>query len=140
MRQKRFRLSMKMTTKEVLTISKTNDLRKLIQELLEKTTAQVYYKKADRDAIYPHIVHVIDRTSRVAEHRDDVSVTVDVWAKSEGRAIELADLVEEEFDRKNLPQETILPTFFFETRNNVKDEDDSISHIQLVFNVQNYER
>lgn len=131
---------MKMTIKEVLTISKTNDLRKLVQAQLKTITANVYHKNAADDALYPHIVHAIEGTNKIAEHRDDVSVVVDVWTKSASEAIEMADAVERILDRENLPQGTILPTFFLESKNDVKDEDKSISHIQLAFNVQNYER
>lgn len=131
---------MKMITREVLTISKTNELRKLIHTQLKTITADVYYKKADDDAIYPHIVHALERTNLIAEHRDDVTLVVDVWTKSVSKALEMADSVERVLDRENLPQDTILPTFFLETKIDVKDEDKSISHIQLTFNVQNYER
>lgn len=131
---------MKMTIKEVLTISKTNDLKKLVQTRLKDITPLVYYRKADEDALYPHIVHLIDRVNLIAEHRDDVSLVVDIWTKSDSVANELADAVEKSFDRENLPQETILPTFFLETRITVEDEDKSISHIQMTFTVQNYER
>lgn len=131
---------MKMTMREVLTISKTNDLRRLVQEQLKTITENVYHKIADEDAVYPHIVHVIDRTNVIAEHRDDVTLIVDVWTKSAPEALELADAVESVLNRKNLPQETILPTFFLETKIDVKDDDKSICHIQLSFNVQNYER
>ena len=131
---------MKMNIKEVLTISKTNDLRRLVQEKLKEINSLVYYKKADKDAMYPHIVHMIDRVNLIAEHRDDVSLIVDVWAKSELDANELADTVENVFNRENLPQDTILPTFFLENRFDIDDDDNSISHIQIIFNVQNYER
>ena len=131
---------MKMTIREVLTISKTNDLRRLVQARLKDITPLVYYRKADEDALYPHIVHLIDRVNILAEHRDDVSLVVDIWTKSDSVANELADAVEKSFDRENLPQETILPTFFLETRITVEDEDKSISHIQMTFTVQNYER
>lgn len=137
---------MKMTIKEVLTISKTNDLRKLVQTRLKDITPLVYYRIADEDALYPHIVHLIDRVNILAEHRDDVSLTVDIWTKSDtwtksdSVANELADAVEKSFDRENLPQETILPTFFLETRITVEDDDKSICHIQMTFTVQNYER
>lgn len=131
---------MKMTIKEVLTISKTNDLRKLVQTRLKDITPLVYYRRADEDALYPHIVHLIDRVNILAEHRDDVSLVVDIWTKSDSVANELADAVEKSFDRENLPQETILPTFFLETRITVEDDDKSISHIQMTFTVQNYER
>lgn len=121
-------------------MSKTNDLRKLVQEKLIHITDRVYYKIADDKAIYPHIVHEIERVNFTAEHRDDVSVVVDVWAKSVSEANELADSVENVFNRENLPQDTILPTFFLESRVDVGDEDKSISHIQIAFTVQNYER
>jgi hypothetical protein len=129
-----------MTIREVLTISKTNDLRKLVQTRLKDITPLVYYRKADEDALYPHIVHLIDRVNILAEHRDDVSLVVDIWTKSDSVANELADAVEKSFDRENLPQETILPTFFLETRIYVEDDDKNISHIQMTFTVQNYER
>lgn len=131
---------MKMITGEVLTISKTNDLRKLVQTQLKSITANVHYKNADEGTLYPHIVHVVERTNKIVEHRDDVSVVIDVWTKSATEAVELADSVERILDRENLPQDTILPTFFLESKIDVKDEDKSISHIQLTFNVQNYER
>ena len=121
-------------------MSKTNDLRKLVQEKLKSVADRVYYKNADDEAIYPHIVHVIERVNFTAEHRDDVSLVVDVWTKSVPEANELADFVEKSLNRENLPQDTILPTFFLENRVDIEDEDKSISHIQMTFTVQNYER
>ena len=126
--------------REVLTISKTNDLRKLIQTKLCSITPLVYYKVADEDALYPHIVHNINRVNQIVEHRDDVSVEIDIWTKSEYEAIELADAVEAALKNENLPQDTILPTFYMESRLDVADEDKTISHIRIIFNVQNYER
>ena len=140
MKQRPYHLLMKVITREVLTISKTNDLRKLVQELLKEITPLVYYRKADKDALYPHIVHLIDRVNLIAEHRDDVSLLVDIWTKSESSANEFADMVEKKFNRENLPQGSILPTFFLETRITVEDDDKDISHIQMTFTVQNYER
>ena len=89
MKQRPYHLLMKVITREVLTISKTNDLRKLVQELLKEITPLVYYRKADKDALYPHIVHLIDRVNLIAEHRDDVSLLVDIWTKSESSANDL---------------------------------------------------
>lgn len=133
-------LLMKMITREVPTISKTNTLRKLIQENLKEITTFVYYRKANEDKMYPHIVHQMDKVNKLAEHRDDVSLVIDIWSKSDKEANEMADKVEKKLDRENLPQESILPTFFLETRITVEDEDKSISHIQMTFTVQNYER
>ena len=121
-------------------MSKTNDLRKLVQERLKEITPYVYYRKSDEDALYPHIVHLIDRVNLIAEHRDDVSLTVDIWTQSESIANDMADMVEKKFNSENLPQDNILPTFFLETRITVEDEDKNISHIQMTFTVQNYER
>ena len=140
MRRRLYHLLMKMTIREVLTISTTNELRKLVQELLKEITPLVYYKIADEDALFPHIVHLIDRVNLIAEHRDDVSLTVDIWTKSESNAIDMADEVEKKLNRENLPQDGILPTFFLETRITVSDDDKDISHIQMTFTVQNYER
>lgn len=119
---------------------KSNEIRGLTQSLLEQVNGRVYYGKADEDVLYPHIVHRIERVDMIAEHRDDISVEVNVWSKSEREVNDLADSVEAALKGQNLPQENILPTYYLESRVNVEDEDKDLHHILLNFNVQNYER
>ena len=74
--------------------------------------------------------------------RDDIDLCVDVWDRhpDSKRADEIADAIEALFNAENLPQETILPTFFRDTRYPVDDEDKTIQHVQLHFIIQNYTR
>lgn len=126
-------------------MSKTNSLRKLIASRLRTVCSNVYYRNADKDAMYPHIVYSLKNINLGDLHRDDYSVEIDIWHKikdgSELTEIEdIADAVEALFDNKNLPQGDILPTFFRDMRITVDDSDKSIEHRLVRILIQNYER
>lgn len=121
-------------------MSKTADLRKLIRTQLQTTSGMTYHKKAPPDAVYPYKAYTLKSVSFL-EDRDDFSLEVDIWDRSpdQKRIEELADDVEKLFTNANLPQDTILPTFFRENRHNLDDPDKTLQHIQLLFSVQLYE-
>lgn len=126
-------------------MSKSNDLRKLIQSrLLTLKSAYplkgVFYRVADEKTMYPHIVTNFNHVLYTGMDRDDVWLDVDIYDTDQKRIEDIADDVQDLFSFQNLPQATILPTLFIEQRNNVPDEDESIKHILLRFTVQNYER
>ena len=121
-------------------MSKTADLRKLIREQLQTVQGITYHKKAPPDAAYPYKTYVLKNVS-FQDERDDFDLDVDIWDRSpEQKTLEeMADQIEKLFKNANLPQETILPTFFRENRYNLDDPDKSLQHIQLRFSVQLYE-
>ena len=123
-------------------MSKTNDLRLLIQSKLKSACKDVYYENAKDDAMYPHCVFSFGNILNDDLHRSDLTVEIDIWDKSmSASAIEdLCDDIEAMFNASNLPQETILPTFFLVNRVAVPDEDKEIRHRLIKVLVQNYER
>lgn len=122
-------------------MSKTADLRKLITAQLNTTAGATYYLTAPDDADYPYKTFELSRIALGDLARDDVDLCIDLWDKHTDtkRIDEIADRLEDLFNAANLPQETILPTFFRESRYPVIDEDKAIKHIQMHFTVQNYE-
>ena len=122
--------------------TKTTALRNTITAQLRTVQGAVYYQNAADDAIWPYKVFDLRTVNLGDSTRDDLTLTVDVWdfAKDPKRAEAIADNIEALFNVANLPQETILPTFFRESRNTIDDPEKQIKHIQLTFLIQNYER
>lgn len=121
-------------------MSKTADLRKLIKTQLNTTDGKTYYLTAPDDAGYPYKTFELSRFDLGDLVRDDIDLCVDVWDKhTDTKHIDaIADQIEELFNAVNLPQETILPTIFRESRYPIADDDKNIKHIQMHFTVQNY--
>lgn len=121
---------------------RTNDLKKLVQTKLKTLTTNVYHEIANEDAVYPHIVFNFRRIDLQDLSRQDYILEVDVWDKGTSTTAvdNLADSVENLLQGKNLPQKTVLPTFYLIDRRNIIDEDKSIRHRQIQFQIQNYER
>lgn len=121
---------------------RTNDLKKLVQTKLKTLTTNVYHEIADKDAVYPHIVFNFRRIDLQDLSRQDYILEVDVWDKGTSTTTvdDLADSVENLLQGKNLPQTNVLPTFYLIDRRNILDEDKSIRHRQIQFQIQNYER
>lgn len=123
-------------------MSKTNELRKLIVESLKPICDKVFYENADDENMYPHVVYSFNPVDLGDLFRDDLILNIDVWDKAESasRVEDICDSIESIFNAENLPQEKILPTFFRISRTPVKDEDKTIRHRLLRFQIQNYER
>ena len=120
-------------------MSKTADLRKLVRETMESVQGETYHKKASERAAYPYKTFTLDSVS-FTEARDDFDLCVDIWHRGDWKVVEeIADQIEKLFQNANLPQSTILPTFFRESRRNLDDPDKTLQHIQLRFLVQLYE-
>lgn len=121
---------------------KTNELRQLIQTKLKTCCENVFCEQATSDALYPHCVFEFTSIDLGDLSRDDLILTVDVWDKNKSLVgIEnLCDAIESMFNNANLPQANILPTFFRISRTIVRDDDKSIKHRVLKFQIQNYER
>lgn len=129
-------------------MSRTNELKKLIKEQLSGLCIQygikeVYFKLADSDKLYPHIVFDYETIMPYdGFDRHDYVICIDIFDKNNGYVFidQIADSIEDLFNNKNLPQDSILPTFFIEDRRIVTDEDKNIKHILVKIVAQNYER
>jgi len=121
---------------------RTNDLKELIQAQLKTVTPNVFYEVGQTKKMYPHIIFEFSSIDLGDFNRQDYILDVDVWDKSEDTtAVEdLCDSIEELFNNANLPQETILPTFFRIDRKRIPDEDIQIRHRLIRFQIQNYNR
>lgn len=123
-------------------MSRTNDLKKLIQTKLKTLTTNVFFEQATDNAIYPHIVFSFREISLNDLSRQDYTLDIDVWDKGTSTTTidNLADSVEDLFHTENLPQENVLPTFYKIDRKSVDDPDKSIKHRLVRFQIQNYVR
>lgn len=120
-------------------MSKTADLRKLVNEQLQTIQGGTYHREAPNDAAFPYKTFTIQSVT-FTDARDDFDLCVDIWHRGDWKVVEeIADQIEELFQNTNLPQTTILPTFFRENRYNLEDPDKTLQHIQLRFIVQLYE-
>lgn len=123
-------------------MSRTNNLRKIVQKKLKSICENTYYEEASDENMYPHIVFTISTINTGDITRADYNIDIDVWDKTEdAKAIEeIADEIENAFNNKNEPQESILPTFYLIDRKSIKDEDKKIRHRLIRVLAENYER
>lgn len=127
---------------------KINDLRQLVRTrllpLMDEGVNEIYYRIADEGAFYPHIVFSFDKITAQSDDiaRRNIDLRIDLWNKGTSAVLinDIADGVENLLDCQNLPQTNILPTIYFSDRRDLEDEDKSIQHIQIDFQIQNYER
>lgn len=122
-------------------MSKTNTLRELIQSKLSEVVSNCWFETADDENMYPHIVWNLKRVNTGDLHRDDIYLDVDIWDRgaSADNVEDYADAVEAKLKTQNLPQATILPTFFLDGRQSIEDSDKMIKHRLVTFIIQNYE-
>lgn len=129
-------------------MGRTNELRKLVKSILSNEDfiqahgiKGVWFEVADEENMYPHITFQFDQINTGDLYRHDLSLIIDLYDKgTSAHTVEsMADAVEDMFNAKNLPQESILPTFYIERRNSVMDEDKMIRHRQIEIVIQNYE-
>ena len=121
-------------------MSKTNALRKIIQSKINPVVS-CYYQTADEKGNYPHAVYDFENIDLGDLHRDDLILVVDVWGKGKDTSPieEIADRIEKMFNAANLPNNDVLPTFYRIGRKPIPDEDKTLIHRQLKFQIQNYD-
>lgn len=122
--------------------TKTNALKKLIQTKLKTLTTDVYFGIASDSAMYPHIVFDFRSINLGDLSRQDYMLDIDVWDKGQNTTNidALCDQIESLLQGQNLPQTTILPTFYLAERRSILDEDKQIKHRLIRFQIQNYVR
>lgn len=121
-------------------MGKTKAVRCFVAEYLDKTDGETYHRRASPDAFYPYKVYELKRVNLDDTAMDVYDLEVNIWDRNinPSRAEALADDVEEMFRYENLPQETILPTIWRESRQWIEDDDKQIQRIQLHFTIQLY--
>lgn len=121
-------------------MSKTAALRDFVTEYLDKTDGETYHRRAASDAVYPYKVYELVRVNLDDTAMDVYDLEVNLWDRNinPSRVEELADSIEEMFRYENLPQETILPTIWRESRQWIEDDDKQIQRLQLHFTIQLY--
>lgn len=120
-------------------MSKTNSLRKIIYNNMN-SIVKSYYRKADKENIYPHAVYDFENIDLGDISRDDLILIIDIWDKGNDTSNieEIADQIEEMFNAANLPNEEVLPTFYRIGRKPIDDVDKTLMRRQLKFQIQNY--
>ena len=120
-------------------MSKTNSLRNIIQTKIN-SIVKSYYRMADPKANYPHAVYDFENIDLGDINRDDLILIVDLWGKGKDTSDieEMADNIETMFNAANMPGEEVLPTFYRISRKPIDDEDKTLIHRQLKFQIQNY--
>ena len=128
-------------------MSRTNELRQLVRTMLkasnviDENVTEIYYKTADDDAMFPHIVYMVKSINLGYLDRKDYAITIDIYTKkNEKLSNEIADEVEDMFNNANMPSGNILPTFFLNGRQDVIDEDKNIQHVIENIQAQLYEK
>lgn len=122
--------------------SRTNDLKVLLMNKFKTLTQNVYFEQAADSALYPHIVFDFREIDLGDINRQDYVLEVDIWTKGTNTTTidELADSVEDLLQAENLPQTRILPTFYKIDRRSIIDQDKTLKHRQVRFQIQNYKR
>lgn len=122
-------------------MSKTNELVKLIKQLLIKYGLVVFYDEADEEVPYPYIVFSLTNYDSLTYPRDDIELLIDIWDKGESsyRVEEVSDQIEKDFKILNKPTNKILPTFYSVYNKRIADEDKEIRRRQVKITIQCYE-
>lgn len=120
-------------------MSKTNALRKIIQTNI-KSIVKCFYRKADVKESYPYAVYDFENIDLGDINRDDLILIIDIWGKGNDTSYieDITDSIEKLFNAANIPGDEVLPTFYRIQRKPIDDEDKSLIHRQLKFQVQNY--
>lgn len=121
-------------------MTQTTELRGLIAAQLSLTPGKVYHRQAAADAEYPYKTYSLERINLDDLSREDYSLCIDIWDRGSDwkRTEELTDQIGRLFNAANLPQDSILPTFFRDSGYPVDDPDKTLQHWQLHFTVQLY--
>lgn len=123
---------------------RTNDLREVVRDRLETIKPRfginnIYYKEAEKDALYPHLVFSYAGDDISDFFRKDYIVDIDVWTKDQMLTTNIADEIEDLFCNFNNPKESILPTFFLQTKQFIDDPDKTICHEVVRLQCQLYD-
>lgn len=111
----------------------TNDLRLLIDQRLnsiktEYGIADIGYRVASDQKVYPHVVWNITTTQPMDMGREDYLIDFHVWGKNESQVFSIMDAIREMTMFYNWPYQGILPTFYEMSGGTIDDPDKTLIH------------
>jgi len=123
-----------------------NDLRDLIDTRLntiksEYGIADIGYRLASDQKVFPHVVWDITLISPTDMGRNDLYIDFHVWAKSESSAFSIMEAIRKLFQFLNAPDSAtqILPTFYDMSSGTIDDPDKTLIHGVVRMQCQVYE-
>lgn len=122
----------------------TNYLRALIDTRLnsiktEYGIAEIGYRLASDQKLYPHVVWDITTTTPADMGREDYLLDFHVWDKAEPTVFTIMDAIKDLFMFRNDPTANILPTFYEMSAGTVDDPDKTLVHGVVRMQCQVYE-
>lgn len=122
----------------------TNYLRALIDTRLnsiktEYGIAEIGYRLASDQKLYPHVVWDITTTTPADMGREDYLLDFHVWGKAESTVFTIMDAIKDLFMFRNDPTANILPTFYEMSAGTVDDPDKTLIHGVVRLQCQVYE-
>lgn len=126
-----------------MTETATNEVRRVVESRLQEiktryNIAEISYRKANDDAMFPHVVFLFSNIVPLEHGRDDYTVDVHVFTRDDRSAWEIGDAVADLFSFWNAPQSAVLPTFYEANVFQVEDTDHDIAHVVVRITAQNY--
>lgn len=122
----------------------TNDIRILVDSRLNsiKTSygiKDIGYRLASDQKVYPHVVWDITTTTPADMGREDYLIDFHVWGKEEIGVFQIMDAIKDLFMFRNVPTNTILPTFYEMSAGTIEDPDRTLAHGVVRMQCQVYE-
>lgn len=113
-------------------VSKTLNLRKALQKELKTITENVFYEEAINGASYPYVVYELEGI------QENYQLEVNVYDKgtSTSRVETLADDIATHFGRYIYRDEEQSFTTYINTRNIVREEDNTLKRRRLLIDIK----
>lgn len=116
---------------------KTNVIRGYIHDKLELLCHDTYYRNASNSANFPYIV--FDLQSYGNSNYSLYDFEVNVWGNGNVPQMEdLADLIEEEFEKEINLSDNGLLVFTWKSRGNIDDPNKELKRIMIKFDMKYY--
>jgi hypothetical protein len=119
-------------------LDRTEKLKTYLTTLLENACSNVFYENSTDDAPYPYIVYSLEHVKDEDKYNYDLEVHV--WDKSiSSKLVEsISDNVEFTLDGEYYTDSNQSLTLGLDTRISVPDQDKSLKHRRLLFDLQYY--
>lgn len=122
-----------------------NDLRLLIESRLNSIKTQygiadIGYRRASDQKVYPHVVWDITTTQPMDMGRNDYMIDFHVWGRIESNVFDIMDAIRDLLMFWNSPTDSILPTFYEMSGGMIDDPDKTLIHGVVRVQCQVYEK